>query len=120
MRGAVRVAEARAPLDRLAADPSKPGDQRGGAARRDQPARSATRSPTPNPARVPRDLHLHRLAPQRALELGHPAAQLVNLGPVRSALQAFRAGARELIAPLPEQAVGDLVLTGELSDRLQA
>jgi len=40
----------------------------------------ATRCLTPIPARVPRDLKLHRLAPQGALEAGVALTQLVELG----------------------------------------
>ena len=111
----------RAPVDRLAADPRDARDhaRRGGLAR---PVRGTGRRARslPAPQEFPRDLHLHRLAPQRPLELGDLAAQLVGLGALRLALQALGAGGEELLAPLAQQAVGDVVLAAELRDRLRA
>src|SRR5829696_2209714 len=73
----------------------------------------ATRMLTLIPARVPRDLHLHRLASQRPLEPADLATQLVGLGALLAALQPLRAGRQELLAPLPEHDLG-LLLGAEL------
>jgi hypothetical protein len=60
----------------------------------------------------------HRLAPERALQAPDLAAQLVGLGPLGLARQPLGAGREELLAPLSEQAVGDVVLAAQLGDRL--
>src|SRR3954469_23592743 len=76
--------------------------------------------PLPSPQELPRDLHLHRLAPQRALEPADLPAQLVGLGALGLARQPLGAGGEELLAPLAQQALGDVVLATELRDRLGA
>ncbi|MCW3000560.1 MAG: transposase [Conexibacter sp.] len=68
----------------------------------------------PSRQEFPRDLDLHGLAPERALELGDLRAQLVKLGPFGLPGQALSAGGEELLPPLAQQAVGDVVLTAQL------
>ena len=75
---------------------------------------------TPIPARVPRDLDLHRLAAQRPLQPADLPAQLVGLGALGLARQALGAGGEELLAPLAQQAVGDVVLAAQLGHRLRS
>src|SRR4029077_7821140 len=55
----------------------------------------ATCTLAPSPARVPRDLDLHCLVPQRRLEPAHPGAQLLARGALRLPGQALRADREE-------------------------
>jgi hypothetical protein len=76
---------------------------------RDEFAGPGDAQPHSQPARVPRDLDLHRLAPQGTLEPRDLASRLVGLGPFGIARQPLGAGREELLAPLAQQAVGDVV-----------
>src|SRR5215218_802176 len=71
----------------------------------------------PAPQEFPRDLDLQRLATQRPLELPDLPAQLVGLGALGLATQPLRARGKELLAPAPQQRLGDLMLAAELRDR---
>jgi hypothetical protein len=58
---------------------------------------------------LPRDLDLHRLAPQRALQAADLPTQLIDLGPLDLAVQALGARGKELLAPAAQQRLGDVV-----------
>jgi hypothetical protein len=75
------------------------------------------RTLTPSPARVPRDLDLHRLAPQRPLQPRDLTTQVVGLGALALALHALGPGGEELLTPRAQQTVGDVMLATELGDR---
>jgi hypothetical protein len=79
----------------------------------------ATRTLTASPAEFPHDLDLHRLAAQRPLQPRDLTTQLVGLGALRAA-RALGPGREELLAPLAQQTVGDVVLATELGHRLGA
>jgi hypothetical protein len=85
---------------------------------RRRPARGTGRRARslPAPQEFPRDLKLHRLAPERALEPPHLTAQLVELGPLGLARQPLGAGSQELLAPLAQQRLADVVLAADLRD----
>src|SRR3954454_2508782 len=80
----------------------------------------ATRTLTPSPARVPPRPRPPSSCAQRPLQPRDLPAQLIGLRALGPALQALGAGGEELLAPFPQEAVGDLVLATELGHRLRA
>src|SRR5213078_106135 len=83
------------------------------------PARETERRARSLPASqcFPRDLELVGLATQSPLQLRDPATLLGLQRPVLPRLEPLRRRRQRLLAPLAQQALGDVVLTAELSDR---
>ena len=80
----------------------------------------ATRSLTPSPATVPpRSRPPSSCAPTPLQPRDLPRSSSASVRSV-FAVQPLGAGGKKLLAPLSEQAVGDVVLTAELGDRLRA
>ena len=112
---------ARAPVDRLAADPRDAGDQRRASAVRDQLAGPGDAHAHSQPRKSSPAISTSIVLRPKARSSRAICRRSSSVS-VRSvlALQALGSGGEELLAPFPEDAVGDVVLATELGHRLRA